>query len=123
MTWISWSFICKPKTHGGIGIKNIGVFNIALLPKWLWRFIKEPSALWKTFLEARYDSLKSKVMLKKELRDSKSYSLWWRDIMRVGDVMEEKGFTRKVSCKLGEGKFVSFGTLVGLGNYLSCALI
>lgn len=31
--WVSWSDICKDKEAGGLGIRNIGLFNKALVGK------------------------------------------------------------------------------------------
>ncbi|CAK8576940.1 unnamed protein product [Lathyrus sativus] len=35
MAWVSWKTLCKLKVNGGFGIKDIGLFNRALLTKWL----------------------------------------------------------------------------------------
>jgi hypothetical protein len=34
---VSWSKICEPIQHGGLGVKDLQQFNKALLGKWLWR--------------------------------------------------------------------------------------
>lgn len=47
----SWSLVCKPKEVGGLGIKDMAIFNRALLSKWLWRFIHEPNAIWVGIIE------------------------------------------------------------------------
>lgn len=43
--------MCKPKEYGGTGIKDVDVFDRAMLTKWLWRFIKETNAFWRGILE------------------------------------------------------------------------
>lgn len=41
MAWIRWEEVCRPKKDGGLGIKNLQLFNSALLYKWVWRFYTE----------------------------------------------------------------------------------
>jgi hypothetical protein len=31
---VRWSVVCKPKSKGGFGIKNLKLFNICLLCNW-----------------------------------------------------------------------------------------
>jgi hypothetical protein len=35
---VSWSKFCSPIFEGGLGIRNLMVFNRALFDKWLWRY-------------------------------------------------------------------------------------
>ena len=39
---------------GGLGIRNLRRFNLALLEKWLWRLWTEKEHLWRRFIEAKY---------------------------------------------------------------------
>lgn len=34
IAWVSWKKICCPRSHGGLRIKDINLFNNALLGKW-----------------------------------------------------------------------------------------
>lgn len=54
---IKWEMVCRPISNGGLGIKNLRVFNQALLVKCLWRYTKEPEALWKMVIENKYGGL------------------------------------------------------------------
>lgn len=40
IAWVKWEVVCKPKLEGGLGVKDLEWFNIALLTKWRWRLIK-----------------------------------------------------------------------------------
>ena len=44
---VDCSTVCTPLSSGGLGIRNLRTFNIALLGKWLWRFGQERDALWR----------------------------------------------------------------------------
>ncbi|KAL8519040.1 hypothetical protein ACS0TY_010112 [Phlomoides rotata] len=55
--WVSWEDICKDKGKGGLGIRDLGRFNLALLSKWVWRFLNEPGRLWARIIKSRYGGL------------------------------------------------------------------
>ena len=37
---VRWDVVCKPKAIGGFGFGNISQRNLALLGKWLWRYLE-----------------------------------------------------------------------------------
>ena len=53
---VSWSNICEPIQHGGLGVKDLQRFNKALLGKWLWRYGTDRAALWRQVVAAKYGS-------------------------------------------------------------------
>uniref|UniRef100_A0A2N9EA88 Importin N-terminal domain-containing protein n=1 Tax=Fagus sylvatica TaxID=28930 RepID=A0A2N9EA88_FAGSY len=54
---VKWSKICTPYNQGGLAVKNLRLFNEALLGKWLWRFGVEREALWRQVIVGKYGSL------------------------------------------------------------------
>jgi len=46
--------VCQPKGQGGIGIKDVNMFNIALLARWRWDIFQLMGALWYIILESKY---------------------------------------------------------------------
>ncbi|KAA3479973.1 reverse transcriptase [Gossypium australe] len=52
--WSGWEPLCKPKDAGGMGFKNLFLFNKALLAKQVWRILTQPKFLLAKVLKARY---------------------------------------------------------------------
>ncbi|OVA12650.1 Reverse transcriptase zinc-binding domain [Macleaya cordata] len=50
----SWSAICKPKSVGGLGFKNLQLFNKSLMAKLAWRMLTEQDQLWVKVLKHKY---------------------------------------------------------------------
>lgn len=50
----SWSLVELPKILGGLSGGNILHRNLALLFKWVWRYLNEPAALWRTVVQSKY---------------------------------------------------------------------
>ncbi|XP_018515076.1 uncharacterized mitochondrial protein AtMg00310-like [Brassica rapa] len=45
MAWVAWERIAKPKSVGGLGLRDFQKFNDALLAKIGWRMIQKPDSL------------------------------------------------------------------------------
>lgn len=39
LDWVRWSYVCKSKRFGGLGVRNLRLVNLALFCKWTWRLI------------------------------------------------------------------------------------
>ncbi|KAK4384299.1 hypothetical protein Sango_3074900 [Sesamum angolense] len=51
---IAWEQVCKPTSHGGLGIRNIQTMNNALMGKHLWQILtKKHDSLWVSWI-SRY---------------------------------------------------------------------
>ncbi|VFQ98950.1 unnamed protein product [Cuscuta campestris] len=51
---VAWSDICKPKTEGGLGLKDAGKWNDALLCKLLWDLAAKKDSLWVRWVHSVY---------------------------------------------------------------------
>jgi len=66
------------KTHGGMGLKDLSAFNIAMLGKQAWKFLSEPQSPVSRVFKARYFPTKS--FLNANIGHNPSYV--WRSILR-----------------------------------------
>jgi len=51
---VKWANICLPKNDGGLGIKDISKFNVALMGRWMWAFPSGQQQLWVRVLNSKY---------------------------------------------------------------------
>jgi len=103
IAWVRWENICKLKKDGGLGIRDIGNFNIALLAKWKWRLGIEGHGLWKEVLESKYGSWRNL----NETNISRYASRWWKDIHKVcGNSEHGAWFEKCIGWSVGEGEKV-----------------
>jgi hypothetical protein len=52
--WTAWERILMPKCHGGLGFRDMRLFNQALLARQAWRLIQFPDSLCAQLLKAKY---------------------------------------------------------------------
>jgi hypothetical protein len=54
MHWLAWEKLVRPKSQGGVGFRDLRVFNQALLARQAWRLLKFPNSLCARFIKAKY---------------------------------------------------------------------
>lgn len=52
--YISWKNTCLPKSSGGLGIRDYGAWNKALMGKLIWAIAKKKDSLWVKWVNGRY---------------------------------------------------------------------
>ncbi|PNY01857.1 cysteine-rich receptor-like protein kinase, partial [Trifolium pratense] len=108
MCWVSWESICQSKDKGGLGIKNLELFNASLLCKWKWRCLNDREAPWNDFLRWRYGSFAANFLYGEGRAGLKQASIWWRDIWKLGSEEEGSWFGNNISSILGDGNDIGF---------------
>ncbi|GAU48580.1 hypothetical protein TSUD_369510 [Trifolium subterraneum] len=108
LCWVSWVNFCLPKDKGGLGVKDLELFNQSLLCKWKWRLLVDTGAVWYGLLRFRYENQFDNLLSRGGLSPKATDSIWWRDMVRVGDAEGEFWFPKNVSSILGNGKRIVF---------------
>jgi len=110
--WVSWKALCKSREDGGLGLRDIRMFNSALLAKWRWRLTVEEKGRWKDLLVSKYGSSSEIVHSPVKIQ-----SWWWRDLHKVcGEGEGDRWFLKEVGWKTGCGDKVMFWEDVWIGN-------
>ena len=126
ISWVDWNSICRSKEVGGLGVRRIREFNVALLGKWCWRLLEERDSLWFRVLSARYGTDEGRLR-----GGGREASEWW---CVVHSLSRENWFGDHVSRRVGNGRTTLFwsdmwcgvaGCLLesGLTGYLSCQFL
>ncbi|KAK8344997.1 hypothetical protein V6Z12_A07G118500 [Gossypium hirsutum] len=83
--WSNWDALCNPKSVGGLGFKNLVLFNKALLAKQAWRLLLQPNYLLAKVLKACYYPFSNILSAK-----IGSYPLFtWRSICSARDLIAD----------------------------------
>jgi hypothetical protein len=52
--WTTWDNLTKPKHNGGMGFRDMHLFNQAILARFAWRLLQKPDCLCARVLKAKY---------------------------------------------------------------------
>lgn len=84
MHWIAWDKLCSRTEKGGLGYRDLHLFNLAMLARQAWRFLSNLDSLCARVLKAKYFP-DGKLM---EVRESPGISYSWRSIVRGVQVLK-----------------------------------
>ena len=82
--WVSWDIMTRPKYLGGLGFRDLEIFNLALLARQAWRMLDNPNTLSDVILKAAY--FPETGLLEAELG---AHSQIWRAIIDGRDIMKQ----------------------------------
>ncbi|KAL5578525.1 hypothetical protein UlMin_020224 [Ulmus minor] len=93
MHWCTWEQLCVHKKNGGMGFRDLRLFNKAILAKQAWRIHTQPSSLVARVLQGFYFTSSSFLQVKK----SNAASFVWRSIL-WGRELFLQGARWKIGC-------------------------
>jgi hypothetical protein len=100
---VNWIDVCKPRSQGGLGIKSLRTWNIALISKHVWNIVSGKNSLWVKWVSAyRLCDRRSAFRNFWDLPNAKDVCWSWKKILQFRDVIREH-----IVCKLGNGKDTS----------------
>ncbi|GKV32332.1 hypothetical protein SLEP1_g40948 [Rubroshorea leprosula] len=109
INWVSWKKVCLPKECGGLGVRDLGYFNLSLMGKWWGRLAAKEEGLWRKVIASKYSEGGGHWMdwVRNGAGDCSS---WWRDVKRTDKADGESSgwLAEGFRLKVGEGKEVSF---------------
>ncbi|KAA3469656.1 reverse transcriptase [Gossypium australe] len=112
--WCQWSQLCRPKTEGGLGFRNLAQFNVALLAKQGWRFLTNPNSLVTRVFKAKY--FPRSDFINSQLGNKTSYV--WRSIWAAKGVLE-----KCLIWKVGTGTSISIYSDVWVPSQVNSRLL
>ncbi|KAK2425495.1 hypothetical protein QL285_035737 [Trifolium repens] len=92
ISWVKWEVICKEKSQGGFGVRDIRLVNLSLLSKWRWRLLQPGMPLWKEVLVAKYGNFIVDFVDWRNRRIPVSSSTRWKDICTLDGVVVSKNW-------------------------------
>lgn len=98
INWLAWSDMSISKCRGGLGFRSLYGFNIALIGKQCWKFMKEPQSLLSRIYKARY--FPDCHLLQAKMRTVASF-IW------AGLMITKDSLTNGFRWVLGDGKDIN----------------
>lgn len=79
-----WKKLCVAKEAGGVGLRDLSAFNVALLAKQCWRLVNNPSSLAARVLKGKYFPRSS--LWEATIPPTASYT--WRSILSARELLQ-----------------------------------
>lgn len=96
---VSWDVTCLPKKEGGLGLRNLTVWNRTLCLRLIWVLFYSSESLWASW--TKENRIQDKVFW--EIEPADHFSWTWKTIL----ALRHEAFSL-LKCRLGNGKQASF---------------
>lgn len=96
---VSWTKVCLPKSEGGLGLRNLLIWNRALNLRLLWLLLASSGSLWVAWNKEH--RLKHSNLWATEVQNNSSWI--WKYILSLRPLAKAL-----IGCEIGDGKTASF---------------
>jgi len=86
--WISWKKLCQPKSHEGLGFRDLENFNFAPLGKQVWCLVHNTDSMFYKVFKARF--FPNCSVLDSGFKTVGSYA--WQSILKARDVIKKGAY-------------------------------
>ena len=83
--WVKWDSLCQSKANGGMGFKDLAIFNDALLAKQAWGLLQNKQSLFHKIFKSRFFPTCSFM----DALECSSGSYAWRSILQGREVLKQ----------------------------------
>ena len=83
--WVKWVDLCEPKSEGGMGFKELLLFNDSLLAKQTWRLLHNKNSLFYRIFKSKFFPNCS-IM---EAKEGRGGSYAWKSILHGREVIRQ----------------------------------
>ncbi|KAF7124249.1 hypothetical protein RHSIM_Rhsim12G0080100 [Rhododendron simsii] len=111
--WKKWDSLFLSKSNGGLGVKDLQLFNQALLAKQSWRILDQPTCLFSSFFLSKY--CHSTPFLESKAPSSCSWT--WKSILYGKDAL-----IKGIRWQVGNGDKISIWNDFWLPSHIPFAL-
>ena len=81
--WVKWADLCEPKSKGGMGFKELPLFNDSLLAKQIWRLLHNKNSLFYRIFKSKFFPNCSII----EAKEGRGGSYAWKSILHGREVI------------------------------------
>ncbi|KAJ3707828.1 hypothetical protein LUZ61_011533 [Rhynchospora tenuis] len=85
LSMIAWDKITIPVTEGGLGVKDLNIFNNALMLKMVWRIASNQNNLWVQIIKDKYCGIKGFW----GSSNTKGCSLFWKNLQKLKPYLKD----------------------------------
>jgi hypothetical protein len=109
INWVKWEVVCKPKSEGGLGVKDVRLMNVSLLAKWRWRILLNEQSLWREVIAERYGVELVNRPDWEGINFPSNSSNWWKDLRDIDSVENiTNWFSGGLVRRIGNGETTKF---------------